>query len=233
MSVAVDVAARVQGLVRGPLRGVDLEVPAGRLTAVIGRPGTGKTTLINCLGGLQRPEQGSVYIGQQQVGNLGDAALTKVRRDRVGFVFATCSLLPLTIEQNIRINHELAGRKPDRRWFDTVVTLLELTHLLKVRPAGLTPLERQRVACARAFVTKPDIVLADEPTGELEQRDAAEMLGFLRMWVRKLGQPILLTTAEPRVAAHADQVLVLDKGRITGTIDRPTVGAITAALEGG
>jgi putative ABC transport system ATP-binding protein len=231
MAVVVDVAARVQGLASGPLTGIDLEVPAGRLTAVIGAAGAGKTTLVNCLGGLLRPDRGTVYIGQRQVHRLGDAALTKVRRDKIGYVFAGDSLLPLTVEQNIRISHELAGRRPDRQWFDTVVNLLELRHVLKARPAVLTSLERQRVACARAFLNKPDVVLADEPTGELDQRAAAELLGFLRMLVRKLNQSILLVTAEPRVAAHADPVHVLRDGRIVETIERPTLGLIGAALE--
>ncbi|TCO56561.1 ABC transporter ATP-binding protein [Actinocrispum wychmicini] len=231
MSVAVDSVARVLGLVKGPLQGVDLEVPGGQLTAVVGLPGSGKSTLVSCVGGLSRPAHGSVYIGQQQLHRLGDAALTRVRRDRIGYVFATSSLLPLSVAQNILIGHELAGRRPDRGWFDTVVRLLELRHLLKTRPETLTTLERQRVACARAFMNRPDVVLADEPTGELDQRDAGELLGFLRMWVRKLDQSILMVTSEPRVAAHADQVFLLRAGRIEGRIERPTVGTVSAALE--
>lgn len=231
MTVVTDVAAKVEGLTKAPLDGVDLEVPAGRLTAVIGRPDAGQATLLACLGGLERPDSGSIHIGQQRITGLGDTALTKVRRDRIGFIFATCSLFPsLSVGQNIRISTELAGRKPDRRWFDTVVGLLELTTLLKLRPAALSTLERQRVACARAFLTRPDLVLADEPTSELDPAEAAELLGFLRMWVRKLNQTILLVTADPQVAAHADEVLVLAGGRIARSVGRPTAAAVREAL---
>ncbi|MEV4316501.1 ABC transporter ATP-binding protein [Actinocrispum sp. NPDC049592] len=231
MPVAVDFAARVAGLARGPLAGIDLEVPAGRLTAVTGRPGAGQDVLLSCLGGLARPDAGTIHIGQQRITGMGDAALTKVRRDRIGYIFATCSLLPtLSVGQNIRIAPELAGRKPDQAWYDRVTALLELTPLLRLRPAVLTPLERQRVACARAFLNRPDIVLADEPTSELSHSDAAELLGFLRMWVRKLDQAILLATTEPEVAVRADLVLVLDNGRITRSIERPTLTAVREAL---
>jgi putative ABC transport system ATP-binding protein len=233
MSVAVGVAARVVGLFAGPLAGVDLEVPGGRMTAVVGGVGTGKSTLVRCFGGLVRPRRGSVYIGREQVQRLGDAALTRVRRDRIGYVFGTDSLLPLTVAQNIRIGHELAGRRPDRRWFDTVVELLELTSLLKLRPDRLTTLERQRVACARALLTKPDVVLADEPTAELTRVEAAELLGFLRMWVRKLDQSLLLVTGQPWVAAHADKVHVLRDGVITDVVERPTVELVAGALGAG
>lgn len=231
MSVAVDLAARVQRLVKGPLRGVDIDVPVGRLTAVVGRSGAGKSTLVNCVGGLSRPESGRIWVGGQEVNRLPESALTRVRRDRIGFIFAGCSLLPLSVEQNIRIGHELAGRRPDRSWFDTVVRLLDLSPLLKTHPKALSAVERQRVACARAFLSRPDVVLADEPTGELDQRDAGELLGFLRMWVRKLNQSVLLVTSSPRVAAHADQVFVLRHGHVEGRIERPTVGLVTAALE--
>jgi putative ABC transport system ATP-binding protein len=232
VSIAVDVAVRVQGLVKGPLLGVDLEVPASRLTAVVGRPRAGKTTLLNCVGGLARPEAGTVYIGQRNATILGDTALTRLRRDRMGFVFATSSLLSsLSVGQNIRVSHELARRRPDKEWFDTVVELLDVAGLLKRKPPTLTIAERQRVACARAFLNRPDIVLADEPTGEMVAGEAAELLGFLRMWVRKLHQSILLVTADPRVAAHADQVFVLGEGQIKGTLERPTAGSVSAALE--
>jgi putative ABC transport system ATP-binding protein len=229
MSVVVDVA----GLVKSPvLQGIDLEVPAGRLIALAGRPGAGKTTLLDCLGGLQRPDRGSVHIGQERLTGLGDTALTRLRRDRIGFVFPTGSLLPtLSVRQNIRIGPELAGRRPDQRWFDTVTGLLGLTDVLRKRPAALRAEEQQRVACARAFLNRPDVVLADEPTGELERREAAELLGFVRMWVRKLGQAVLLATADPFVAAHADRVLVLSGGRIAEAIERPTVESVRAALE--
>jgi putative ABC transport system ATP-binding protein len=230
VSVAVGVAARVVGLVAGPLAGVDVEVPGGRMTAVVGGPGAGKSTLVRCLGGLVRPGRGSVYIGRQEVQRLGDAALTRVRRDRIGYVFATDSLLPLTVEQNIRVGYELAGRRPDRQWFDTVVRLFELTTLLKLRPDRLTTLERQRVACARALLTKPDVVLADEPTAELTNGEAAELLRFLRMWVRKLGQSLLLATGQPWVAAHADQVYVLRGGVVADVVERPTVDLVAGAL---
>ncbi|MFC0108666.1 ABC transporter ATP-binding protein [Kibdelosporangium aridum] len=232
MSVAVGAAASVRGVVRARvLRGVDLEVPCGQLTAVVGKSGAGKTTLLNCLGGLEQPDRGTVHIGADRITGLGDSALTKLRRDRIGFVFATCSLFPtLSVEQNIRISSELAGAQPEKPWFDTVVELLGLSLLLRTRPAALTAEQRQRVACARAFVNRPDVVLADEPTGELNRSESAALLGFLRMWVRKLGQSVVLATKDPYVAAHADHVLVLADGRITGEVSQPTVESVRAAL---
>jgi putative ABC transport system ATP-binding protein len=232
MSVTVDTAVSARGLVMAPvLAGLDLDVPMGRLTAVAGAPGSGKTTLVNCLGGLERPEAGTVHIGAKEVTALGDAGLTRLRRDRVGFVFRASSLLPgLSVGQNIRVGLELAGRRPDRRWFDTVVGLLGLTDLLGARPSALTGSQCQRVACARAFVNRPDVVFADEPSGDLDPCDAADLLAFLRMWVRKLGQTVVLTTSDPQVAAHADRVLMLVDGRIAEVIDQPTAGAVRAAL---
>ncbi|ALG12761.1 ABC transporter ATP-binding protein [Kibdelosporangium phytohabitans] len=232
MSVAVGVAASVRGVEHARvLRGVDLDVPAGRLTAVVGGPGSGKTTLLGCVGGLTRPDRGTVHLGADRISGLGDAALTRLRRDRIGFVFATCSLFPtLSVGQNIRIGPELAGSRPERQWFDTVVDLLGLAHMLRVHPAVLTPEQRQRVACARAFLNKPDVVLADEPTGELDRAEAAALLGFLRMWVRKLGQSVLLATRDPFVAAHADLVHVLADGRIVDEVTRPTVESVRAAM---
>ncbi|CAM3500705.1 ABC transporter ATP-binding protein [Kibdelosporangium persicum] len=213
------------------LRGVDLDVPAGRLTAVVGRPEAGKTTLLNCVGGLERPDRGTVHIGADRITGLGDSALTRLRRDRIGFVFATCSLFPtLSVEQNIRIGAELAGRRTEKQWFTTVVELLGLSLLLRTRPSALTAEQRQRVACARAFLNRPDLVLADEPAGELDRMEAAALLGFLRMWVRKLGQSVLLATRDPFVAAHADRVFVLAQGRITGEVERPTVESVMAAM---
>jgi putative ABC transport system ATP-binding protein len=235
MSVVVGAAASVRGLMAGRvLRGVDLEVPAGQLTVVAGNPGAGKTTLLDCVGGLTKPDHGTVHIGDSAITGFGDAALTKLRRDRLGFVFATCSLFPsLSVGQNIRISQELGGAQPDPRWFDTVVDLLGLAELLRSKPEALTKEQRQRVACARAFLSKPDVVLADEPTGELDRREAAALLGFLRMWVRKIGQAVLLATEDPFVAAHADRVLVLANGRITTEIGRPTAQAVRAVLERG
>lgn len=213
------------------LRGVDLDVPSGQLTAVVGRSGAGKTTLLNCVGGLDRPDRGTVHIGADRITGLGDAALTKMRRDRIGFVFPTCSLFPkLSVEQNIRIGQELGGTPPEKPWFDTVVNSLGISLLLNSRPAVLTAEQRQRVACARAFVNHPDIVLADEPTSELNRTESAALLGFLRMWVRKLGQSVLLATKDPYVAAHADHVFVLADGRIAGEVHRPTVESVQAAL---
>ncbi|MBP2324131.1 putative ABC transport system ATP-binding protein [Kibdelosporangium banguiense] len=233
MSVVAGAAASARGLVWGRvLRGVDLEVPAGQLTVVVGVAGAGKTTLLDCVGGLRRPDRGNVHIGADRITGFGDAALTRVRRDRIGFVFATCSLLPsLSVGQNIRIAQDLGGSQPDQCWFDTVVDLLGLAALLKEKPDRLTAGQRQRVACARAFLNKPDVVLADEPAAELDRRESAALLGFLRMWVRKIGQAVLLATSDPFVAAHADRVLVLADGRITGEITRPTADSVRAVLE--
>jgi putative ABC transport system ATP-binding protein len=233
MSVAVGAAASVRGLTRGTvLRGVDLIVPAGRFTAIAGRSGAGKSALLDCVGGLARPDSGTVHIGNDLITVLSDTALTRLRRDRIGFVFATSSLLQtVTVGQNIRIAQELGADPPDLAWFDRVVALLGLAGLLRARPDTLTPGQKQRVACARAFLNQPDVVLADEPTAELDDKEAAALLGFLRMWVRKMGQAVLLATADPFVAAHADRVLVLSDGRITAEIDQPTTDTVQAALE--
>jgi putative ABC transport system ATP-binding protein len=228
----MDVAVRARRLVKAPLlRTVDLEVPAGQLTAVAGLAGAGKSTLLGLLGGLRRPDSGDVYIGHDRITKLGDYSLTRLRRDRLGFVFSTGSLLAsLTVGQNIQVGHGLAGRAPDQRWFDTVTGLMEITTLLKVKPAKLTAEQQQRVACARAFLNRPDIVFADEPTAELTRQESAGLLALIRMWVRKLGRSVLLATSDPGVAAHADQVLILANGRIDERIDRPTADTVRAVL---
>ncbi|MFD1150850.1 ABC transporter ATP-binding protein [Saccharothrix hoggarensis] len=214
------------------LDGVSVAFDAGRFTAIMGPSGSGKSTLMHCLAGLDNVDGGTVRIGGTEITSLGDKELTKLRRDRVGFVFQAFNLLPtLTAEANILLGLELAGRKPDREWFDTIVDVLGLRDRLKHKPTELSGGQQQRVACARALVARPDVVFADEPTGNLDSRSGAEVLDFLRMSVRKLGQTVIMVTHDPVAASYADRVVLLADGRLAGEIDRPTADSVLSALK--
>ena len=200
------------------LRGVDLDLPAGRFTAIMGPSGSGKSTLMHCLAGLDQPTTGSVTVAGQQLEDLDDDALTRFRRDHVGFVFQAFNLLPmLTAEQNIRLPLELAGRdqRAVRDRFDAIVGTLGLTERLSHRPAELSGGQQQRVAIARALLSSPAILFADEPTGNLDSSTSAEVLSLLRQSVRELGQTVVMVTHENDAAAYADDVVVLADGLIT------------------
>ncbi|MEU4803199.1 ABC transporter ATP-binding protein [Actinosynnema sp. NPDC023587] len=214
------------------LDGVSVEFEAGKFTAIMGPSGSGKSTMMHCLAGLDNVDGGAVRLGGTEITSLGDKELTKLRRDRIGFVFQAFNLLPtLSAEANVLLGLELAGRKPDRAWFDTIVDVLGLRDRLRHKPTELSGGQQQRVACARALVAKPDVVFADEPTGNLDSRSGAEVLDFLRMSVRKLGQTVIMVTHDPVAASYADRVVLMADGRLAGEIDNPTADSVLSALK--
>ncbi|WP_029288131.1 ABC transporter ATP-binding protein [Cellulomonas sp. HZM] len=214
------------------LDGVDVDFAAGAFTAIMGPSGSGKSTLMHVLAGLDQASSGSVRLGGTDITSLGDDALTQLRRDRVGFVFQSFNLLPMfTAEQNVLLPLELAGAKVDREWFDTLVTTLGLRERLTHRPSELSGGQQQRVAIARALIAKPEVVFADEPTGNLDSRSGAEVLSFLRRSVRELGRTIIMVTHDPAAAAYADRVVLIADGRIAGDIADPTPESVLAGLD--
>jgi putative ABC transport system ATP-binding protein len=205
------------------LAGVSLQVPRGQMCAVMGPSGSGKSTLMHCLAGLDSVDSGSITIGGTPVTGLGDKALTALRRDRVGFVFQQYNLLPtLTAEENITLPLAIAGRTPDRAWFDEVVRTLGLADRLGHRPSELSGGQQQRVACARALITRPDVVFADEPTGNLDSRSGAEVLSFLQRSARELHQTVVMVTHDPNAASYADRVVFLADGLLVDDMPDPT-----------
>jgi putative ABC transport system ATP-binding protein len=209
------------------LRGIDAEFPRGRYTAIMGPSGSGKSTLMHCLAGLDTVTDGRVFIGDVDLSSLKDKDLTQLRRDRVGFVFQQFNLLPtLTAKENVTLPLDIAGRKPDQQWFDTVIDAVGLRDRLDHRPTELSGGQQQRVACARALISKPDIVFADEPTGNLDSRSGAEVLGFLRRSVREFGQTVVMVTHDANAASYADAVIFLADGRIVDQIVNPTAEVV-------
>jgi putative ABC transport system ATP-binding protein len=213
------------------LAGITVNFARGRFTAVMGPSGSGKSTLLHCLAGLDRPTSGQAFLGDLDVGQLDDAALTQLRRDRLGFVFQSFNLIPtLTAAENITLPADLAGHKIDRAWFDFLVGQLGLTDRLTHHPSELSGGQQQRVACARALINRPELVFADEPTGNLDSTAAAEMLTFLRRSVRDLGQSIVMVTHDPAAAAFADRVVFLDDGVLVDELDGPTADSVLARM---
>jgi putative ABC transport system ATP-binding protein len=215
------------------LCGVSVDFPAGVFSAIMGPSGSGKSTLMHCLAGLDSVTSGQVWLtgdaghggGNQpiELSSLSDKKLTQLRRDRVGFIFQQFNLLPtLTAAENIRLPLDIAGRKVDTAWFNQVVSTLGLTDRLKHRPTELSGGQIQRVACARAIVSRPAVIFADEPTGNLDSRASAEVLGFLRRSVKELGQTVIMVTHEPTAASYADQVIFLSDGKIVDQMTEPT-----------
>ncbi len=244
-TLAAGLAANARGLTRvygrsdaavHALRGVDLDLPSGRFTAIMGPSGSGKSTLMHCLAGLDTPTSGTVSVAGRPLQAMDDTALTVFRREHVGFVFQSFNLLPmLTAGQNILLPLELAGRRVDaqvRERYELVVEVLGLRDRLGHRPAELSGGQQQRVAIARALVSQPDIVFADEPTGNLDSEASAEVLGFLRRSVRELGQTVVMVTHELKAAAYADDVLVIADGRIRAHLVDPTADQLVATLRG-
>jgi len=214
------------------LRGVDVAFTAGEFTAIMGPSGSGKSTLMHLLAGLDTATGGQVVLGDTELTALGDTELTLLRRERVGFVFQSFNLLPMfTALQNITLPCELAGTAPDQAWLDTLVDTLGLRDRLTHRPSELSGGQQQRVAIARALITRPDVVFADEPTGNLDSRSGAEVLSFLRTSVRELGQTIVMVTHDPVAASYADSVVLLADGRIAGSIEKPTPESVLAGLD--
>jgi putative ABC transport system ATP-binding protein len=197
------------------LRGVTVAFPAGQFTAIMGPSGSGKSTLMHLLAGLDRPSTGSVLVDGQELAGLDDKGLTRLRRDRLGFVFQAFNLVPvLTAEENILLPLTLAGRKPDRTWLDRLIATVDLGDRLDHRPSELSGGQQQRVAVARALVHRPAVVFADEPTGNLDSRSSDEVLGLLRQAVDEFGQTVIMVTHDPHAASVADRVVVLRDGEI-------------------
>ena len=216
------------------LRGVDLDLPAGRFTAIMGPSGSGKSTLRHCLAGLDAATSGTVTVAGRDLAGLDDTALTLFRREHIGFVFQAFNLLPmLTAGQNILLPLELAGRAVDRERYDQVVGVLGVADRLGHLPSQLSGGQQQRVAIARALVTQPDIVFADEPTGNLDSEASAEVLGHLRRSVRELGMTVVMVTHGLDAAAYADDVVVIHDGAVTAHLTDPDQDALVAALRGG
>lgn len=210
------------------LDAVDVDIDAGRFTAIMGPSGSGKSTLMHCLAGLDAATSGEVFIGDTSLTGLSDRNLTRLRRDAVGFVFQSFNLVPtLTARENITLPLDIAGRPVDQEWWNTVVDAVGLRDRLGHRPSELSGGQQQRVACARALVTRPQIIFADEPTGNLDSRSGAEVLQFLRRSVVEFGQTIVMVTHDPGAASYADRVVFLADGRIIDEIhDRPSADVI-------
>jgi putative ABC transport system ATP-binding protein len=209
------------------LRDVSVEFPTGRFSAIMGPSGSGKSTLMHCLAGLDSIDRGTVHIGDTQLTGLSDAGLTKLRRDQVSFIFQQFNLLPtLSAEENILLPLAIAGRKPDRSWYDQVIDTVGLRDRLAHRPSQLSGGQQQRVACARALVSRPEVIFADEPTGNLDSRSGAEVLGFLQRSVREFGQTIVMVTHDPNAASYADHVTFLGDGQIVDTLEAPTADRV-------
>jgi putative ABC transport system ATP-binding protein len=205
------------------LDAVDLAVPAGRFTAVMGPSGSGKSTLMHCLAGLDTLTSGSVFVGDTDLGTLSDRQLTELRRERIGFVFQAFNLVPtLTAAENVSLPYLLAGRRPDRGWLDLVIGAVGIESRLAHRPSELSGGQQQRVAIARALATRPDLVFADEPTGNLDSRSGTEVLEFLRAAVREMDQTVVMVTHDPVAAGYADRVVFLADGRVVGGMEQPT-----------
>ena len=214
------------------LRGVTLDFEAGRFTAIMGPSGSGKSTLLHCLAGLDSPTSGRVFIGDVDLTTLDEKRLTLLRRERIGFVFQAYNLVPtLTAAENITLPIDIAGRRVDRAWFDTVVDTVGLRDRLDHRPSELSGGQQQRVAGARALVSQPTIVFADEPTGNLDSRSSAELLTFLRAAVDDHGQTILLVTHDAAAASRADRVVFLGDGRVVDEMHEPTAERILDRLK--
>jgi putative ABC transport system ATP-binding protein len=213
------------------LNGATLSIPVGQFTAVMGPSGSGKSTLMHALAGLDSIDGGQILIGDTDVGRLSERQRTLLRRDRIGFVFQSFNLVPtLTAAENIVLPLTLAGRRPDQAWIDELVATLGLADRLRHRPTELSGGQQQRVAVARALATRPEIVFADEPTGNLDSRAGEALLSFLRHAARDLGQTIVMVTHDPSAAAHADRVIFLADGRVVDELCRPSIPTILARM---
>jgi putative ABC transport system ATP-binding protein len=209
------------------LNEITVDIPRGRFTAIMGPSGSGKSTLMHCMAGLDVVSSGRVYVGGIELSSLDDRRLTRLRRDKVGFVFQTFNLVPtLTALENITLPARIAGRRPDQGWLDTVVDTVGLRDRLGHRPSQLSGGQQQRVACARALASRPEIIFADEPTGNLDSRAGAEVLSLLQDAVRREGQTVVMVTHDPVAAAHADQVLFLGDGRIVDRMAGPSAAKV-------
>jgi putative ABC transport system ATP-binding protein len=209
------------------LNGITEEFPTGQFTAIMGPSGSGKSTLLHCLAGLDDLTSGTVSVGGVELGSLSDKELTHLRREKVGFIFQAYNLVPtLSAEENIVLPLSIAGRKPDTGWFDTVVDTIGVRDRLGHRPGELSGGQQQRVAAARAMVTQPALIFADEPSGNLDSTSGNELLGFMRRAVDEFGQTILMVTHDANAASYADRVVFLDDGQIVDRMSDPTAEKI-------
>ncbi|WP_461027130.1 ABC transporter ATP-binding protein [Streptomyces sparsus] len=206
---------------------VDVEIARGAFTAIMGPSGSGKSTLMHCLAGLDSVTSGQIWVGDTEITGLKDKKLTRLRRDSIGFIFQAYNLLPtLNGLENITLPMDIAGRKPDKEWLDRVVETVGLRDRLRHRPSELSGGQQQRVAVARALAARPEIIFGDEPTGNLDSRAGAEVLGFLRRSVDDLGQTMVMVTHDPVAASFADRVLYLADGRIVDEMTSPTAESV-------
>ena len=213
------------------LDGVTVDLYVGEFTAVMGPSGSGKSTLMHCLAALDTPSGGEAIVGGTALGRLKDKELTALRREQIGFVFQAFNLVPtLSAQENITLPLDLAGRKADPEWFDLVIDAVGLRDRLSHKPSELSGGQQQRAACARALVSKPAIVFADEPTGNLDSTSSAEVLGFLRRSVDDFGQTIVMVTHDPVAASYTDRVIFLADGRIVDELHRPDRDSILEAM---
>jgi putative ABC transport system ATP-binding protein len=214
------------------LDGVSIDFAAGEFTAVMGPSGSGKSTLMHCMAALDSVTSGTVSLGDTDLSELGDKQLTLLRRDKIGFVFQAYNLVPtLTAKENIELPMSIAGKKPDPEWFDTVIDTVGLRPRLSHRPNELSGGQQQRVACARALVSRPEIVFADEPTGNLDSTSGAEVLGFLRRSVDDYAQTIVMVTHDPIAAGYTDRVVFLADGKVVDELRTPTSDGVLEKMK--
>ena len=205
------------------LDGVTVEFPRGGFTAIMGPSGSGKSTLLHCSAGLDTLTSGQAFIGETDLSTLGDDALTLLRRDHVGFIFQAYNLVPtLTADENIHLPLLLAGRKGDAAWIERVIATMGIADRLRHRPAELSGGQQQRVAVARAMANRPEIIFADEPTGNLDSRAGTEVLGFMRQAVDEMGQTIVMVSHDPTAASFADRIVFLADGRVVDEMEHPS-----------
>ena len=211
---------------------VTVDFATGRFTAIMGPSGSGKSTLMHCIAGLDEVTSGTVRIGDTRLADLNDRQPTELRRTQVGFIFQAFNLIPtLTAEENIVLPLTLGGRSPDREWFDTVVDTVGLRDRLRHRPNELSGGQQQRVAVARALASRPTIIFADEPTGNLDSNSGTEILSFMRRAVDEFGQTIVMVTHDPNAAAYADRVVFLADGRVVADMDDPTAAKVLDTMK--
>ncbi len=214
------------------LNGVNLSFEKGKFTAVMGPSGSGKSTLMHCVAGLEVPTSGRTFIGEREVGKMTDAELTKLRRDRIGFIFQSFNLVPtLTAAENILLPLQLAGVKVDEEWFVFLTQQLGISDRLKHHPGEMSGGQQQRTACARAMIRRPELIFADEPTGNLDSNSSTGMLEFLRRSVDEFQQSIVMVTHDARGAAYADRVVFLADGELDGELLAPTVDSVLERMK--